>query len=448
MFSAYGDARGARPAITADASGTAAIQLADMSDVVVQDLSLSNPVGPTTAQRQGILVTASTGVVRDVLVQRLWVHNVVATTRNQANGSGGIIFTARGSHFEGVTIQDNTVTDSANAGISVLGGGTARPAADQPWPDASTKVLVTRNVVTRVQGNGIVVFGSEAPVSSWNKVSYAAMANRDYLDFTNRVCNVGLWFFDSNNGLAEHNEVSHTVFKGANAVTNGCDGEAFDIDWNQDGTVFQYNYSHDNEGSFVLICATTSPHRGAIRYNLSVNDGSVYAVAPCENALDPAKYNADGISIYNNTFVSPAPRFAVEDDQEVAKQVIPFLGTLDFRNNILYATAPVPADNYFACGTNCSNNLFYGMPTYGAAALQADPQFVAPNVRGTGMAVPRAFSLRPKSPAACAGAALAPVTVPASAARTDFFGHRVQNPPSVGFAESQCRPSGGGQPQK
>src|SRR5215472_16367327 len=32
------------------------------------------------------------------------------------------------------------------------------------------------------------------------------------------------------------------------------DGEGFDSDYNSRNAIFQHNYSHDNEGGFMLIC--------------------------------------------------------------------------------------------------------------------------------------------------------------------------------------------------
>lgn len=34
----------------------------------------------------------------------------------------------------------------------------------------------------------------------------------------------------------------------------GGDGQGLDVDINCNDTVVQYNYSHDNEGGFVLVC--------------------------------------------------------------------------------------------------------------------------------------------------------------------------------------------------
>jgi hypothetical protein len=58
------------------------------------------------------------------------------------------------------------------------------------------------------------------------------------------------------------------------------DGEGFDSDYNSRNTRFQYNYSHDNEGGFMLICTPVARNQRenigntgtVIRYNISRND--------------------------------------------------------------------------------------------------------------------------------------------------------------------------------
>ena len=49
------------------------------------------------------------------------------------------------------------------------------------------------------------------------------------------------------------------------------DGQAFDSDGFCRNTVFQYNYSHDNDGGFMLICGRENVGT-TIRYNISQND--------------------------------------------------------------------------------------------------------------------------------------------------------------------------------
>lgn len=435
LIGAYGS--GPVPAIHALAVNPAAVTLTDMSNVVIEDLTLTNSTGSPSGIRRGLLVSATSGVVTNVIARRLEVKNVVATSANQESNAGGIVFAASpGARFDGITIQDNKVADLANGGINVSGGGVNRPRADQPWPSASTRVLVTGNTVQRVAGNGILVKGANAPISSHNVVIQAGLANRDFRDPVNRVCNVGLWFFNTNNALAEYNEVSHTVHKGPSARDTGCDGEAFDIDYNQDNTTYQYNYSHNNGGGFMLIC-TDGPRTGTIRYNLSVDDSAVFGAAPCEQIIDPEKSNLTGVTMHNNTFVSSNPQFLSQDSADQARKVLPFFGDFEFKNNIIYATSPVPAQSFFFCGTNCSNNLFFNMPAYGKNAISGDPRFINSKARGTGLGIAKAFRLQSSSIARCKGAAVTPTALPARA-NQDFFGNAIPSVLSIGFHQPPC----------
>jgi hypothetical protein len=58
------------------------------------------------------------------------------------------------------------------------------------------------------------------------------------------------------------------------------DGQGFDSDYNSRHTLFEYNYSHDNEGGFLLVCTpgdrdpavNIGNHDIEVRYNISRND--------------------------------------------------------------------------------------------------------------------------------------------------------------------------------
>jgi hypothetical protein len=250
---------------------------------------------------------------------------------------------------------------------------------------------------------------------------------------------VGIWTFNSNNTVIQYNEVSNMVY-GPSTIPNslnGCDGEGFDADSHQDGTVIQYNYSHDNAGGFMLLCTDYSPHRVAIRYNLSIDDNATFNPTPCDGVIDPATNNLDGVEMYNNTIVSPTPRVTLELDESLAQSLSSLVGSFAFENNIVDATSPDASNHYFGCGSSCTNNLFTGMPVPPGAtnSLTTDPQFVAPSVRGSRRSVANAFRLQPGSPAIGAGVPI-PARFPAPAVR-DFFGVPVQDPPSIGFSESR-----------
>ncbi|MCB0877278.1 MAG: hypothetical protein KDB46_13900, partial [Solirubrobacterales bacterium] len=225
----------------------------------------------------------------------------------------------------------------------------------------------------------------------------------------------GIWAFHANNTRIEHNLVSGMKF-------NGCDGSGYDIDYDQDGTVVQYNRSHDNEGGFMLLCTDDQPRSAQVRFNLSVNDGFSFNSSPCSR---PAG-TYDGIRIYNNTIVGPDPGVGTLG-YETAQLYGP--PSLDFFNNALVATE---AGRGFTCEPGCRRNLFFRMPPAGAEALAKPPRFAARRPY-EGDAPPASFALRPRSAAIGAGA-----RIPTDAER-DFFGTRIDRTgrPDIGFFQTR-----------
>ena len=73
----------------------------------------------------------------------------------------------------------------------------------------------------------------------------------------------GIWPWDCDDTVIQFNEVSG--LKGTK------DGEAFDSDAYTRNTLFQYNYTHDNDGGFLLICCSDNTGT-VVRYNISQND--------------------------------------------------------------------------------------------------------------------------------------------------------------------------------
>jgi hypothetical protein len=228
------------------------------------------------------------------------------------------------------------------------------------------------------------------------------------------ICNAGIWTFHANGTVIQRNEVFGMRF-------NGCDGSGFDVDYDQDGTIVQHNLSHDNEGGFILLCTDAQPRTAQIRFNLSVDDAMVANQSPC--SLKPGS-TFEGLRLVNNTFVAKAMTWGVLGTPTASL----LEGSLEVRNNIFRSTAPQATP--LACGTRCSNNLWFGLPAAGTAAVSADPRFRHAERRGRGrLYVGRAFKLRARSPARRAG-----VPLGGPPAR-DYFGRRVPRVPAIGFSQ-------------
>ena len=424
VIGAYGE--GALPLIDANGTNTAALHLEDTSHIVVRDLELTNP-GNLEEPHRGVYLTALEGPVTDVEIRDLYIHDVTGLVKFSGTGkSGGAIISkplgGSEAKFDSVLIENNRIEDVGRSGIFFVGSSAkTRPLEAEPWSDGGTGIVIRGNTLKRLQGDAIVAHSTSGALIEDNVVSVGNLAGRDYRT-EERNCSAGIWAWNANNTLIQRNEVSGYRF--GQSPTDGCDGTGFDIDNRQAGTTIQYNYSHNNEGGFILLCSDDEPHDAEVRYNLSVDDGKVLNVSPCKF---PTIGTFDDIRVYNNTFVMVNPHTALELSK---LSRISNAGDLLFANNIVYATAP--QTDAMACGDRCTNNLFYNLPPSGTGHVVGDPLFEDVMWRGAGrLEAGAAFRINTGSPAFAAG--LGVVGAPA----TDFFGDEVPLTPSVGMHQVQ-----------
>lgn len=414
LVGAYG--RGPRPLI--GASGEDGVRLENVSHVTVEGLEVINP-GDGTARKRGVHLIAAGEAVAAVTLRDLHVHDVGGNLDKDTGGSGGIQVDSTGpgaGRFRGLVIEDNRVEDVSRSGIFVVGvAGGERPRASEPWPEASSGVRIRRNEIRRIAGDGIVALGTDGARVRRNLVRRGNRAGRGLADPLGMICNAGIWAFHANNTLIEHNLVAGMRF-------NGCDGSGYDIDYDQDGTVVQFNRSRGNEGGFMLLCTDTGPRTATVRFNLSVNDGFSFNSSPCSRPTG----SYDGLRIHNNTIVGPDPGVAILGNPSGALFGPP---GLDFFNNVLVATE---AGRAFDCGPGCRRNLFFRMPAAGGEAIAAPPRFRQRRPYDADTP-PAAFKLRPASAAIGAGAPIPPD------ARRDFFGNPIgrRGAPDIGFFQAR-----------
>jgi hypothetical protein len=172
--------------------------------------------------------------------------------------------------------------------------------------------------------------------------------------------------------LWQFNEVHHTK------RWDG-DGQGLDSDLLLQGTaVFQYNYSHDNEGGFFLDCVNPDGGQTVVRYNLSKNDGNLGDFRR-ENAL-----------VYNNIFYAPDKTLASDFGGRSGAGNI-------FDNNIFWCAGLTGGNKQVF-----SHNSYFGGVTPKPGddhAITSDPKFVNPtSAEGT-----TGFQLRTDSPCLKAG---------------------------------------------
>lgn len=427
---AYGE--GADPKVIG--TGRNAVALTDVVNLVVEDLEISNPgsgepLGEGTAIRNGIVVTAASRTVENVTLRRLKIRDVAGDLTKGPAGSAGILAVTTGPppiRFENLTIEDNTVTEASRSGIAIYGTTeppAKRPGASDPWPAASIGVMVRRNRIDRVAGDGIVSRGTDRAVIEDNVVSRGNLAGRPIGHPLGEICNAGIWAFRANSTRIRRNEVF--------GMKQGCDGTGFDLDYEQDGTVIEQNYSHDNEGGFMLLCWDQG-RSGEVRFNLSVNDAATINFGPCGGHFG----DLGGIRFFNNTIVAPDPIVSM---QGIPQPRLLQPGNFQFFNNLIYATSRRTAP--FPCGGSCSHNLFFNLPASGDDAVADDPRLIDPLRALPGrLAAGPAFRLADRSPARRAGR-----TLPAPDL-ADYFGRQPEpgSAPAIGFDQAPARSTGPG----
>ena len=370
----------------------------------VQDLEITNRGTNREPWRTGVRVVADGfGKMRHIRLRRLEVHDVNGDLRKSREGCG-IFFESRGgrdSHLDDLLIEQCHLARTDRNGICQRTAGGAR----------SLHVVIRSNLLEDIGGDGIKVWGSNGALVERNIVRGGRTRCDDYA--------AGIWPFDSDDTVIQFNEVS--------GVKGIKDGQAFDSDYRCRRSLFQYNYSHDNEGGFMLICTpgTSYNEDTVIRYNLSQSDG-----------INTARVfhfagGAKNTLVHNNTiYVGP-------------KQDVPLLlftewnrghanGTR-FINNIFHVDGRVTYQWGRSTNTVFEHNVFFGRH----ASLPPDPHavtnrppLVQPGSGGQGFASLEGYRLR-SVPEFMRG-----VAIQDSGGR-DFFGQAVppDEAPCVGAFE-------------
>lgn len=252
----------------------------------IRNLEITNR-GASPAVRRGVHVLLDNfGEAHSIALRRLTIHDVNGDDKHKENG--GIIWTTRGdtkpSRFLGLLIEDCFIYRVDRSGIAATSTQWDR----RKW-FPSLNVIIRRNTLDDIGGDGIVPWASDGALIEHNVLANANSRSTNY--------NAGIWPWSCDNTVIQFNEVYGT--RGTK------DGQGFDSDYNSRNTIIQYNYSHDNAGGFVLICDNGSMEPGSsvgnvgtiVRYNISRNDG-----ARAFHLSGPLK----DTHIYNNTiFTGP-----------------------------------------------------------------------------------------------------------------------------------------------
>jgi hypothetical protein len=349
---------GPKPRIDGEGKYPDAVLLRNIEFWEVHDLEVTN-LGPDRQPgRTGVrILSEGSGTMHHIHLNNLEVHDVNGDLHKRTEGCG-IFFESKGSScFDDLLIEDCHVVRTDRNGICQKGDRRAR----------SLHVVIRGNLLEDIGGDGIKVWGSNGALVEHNVVRGCRIRAPDAA--------AGIWPWDSDDTVIQFNEVS--------GAKGNQDGEGFDSDYLCRRSIFQYNYSHDNEGGFMLICSPGDSYceDTIIRYNISQNDGMG------SSRIFNFGGGSNRTSIYNNViFVGP-------DKKLPLLTCGPWNGgnpkNVHFSNNIFYVEGTVryewgQSKNDFSF----EDNVFYGdhqNPPTDPGAILTKPPLANPGGGGSGL---------------------------------------------------------------
>lgn len=392
----------------------------------INHLEITNQGPERQPNRKGVYIHLKDfGTAHHVKLQNLYIHDVNGSNVKKEGGGAGILWNAEGkvkpSRFDGLLIENCRLERCDRNGI--IGGGYWRRSEWFP----SLHVVIRGNHLDDIGGDGIVPIACDGALVEKNVVRNAGQR------FPEGDSSCGIWPWSCDNTTVQFNEVS--------GMRGPWDAQGYDSDWNCKNTIIQYNYSHDNEGGFLLICndggqlkSDSVGNFGTIaRYNLSVNDG--YRVTGRSAGFSPVFHvtgSTENTHVYNNTVVVGKKPAGADGHIVTFDTWNGWPKDTNFTNNILFAEDTVQYKYGQAVGVRFNNNLYWGRHENAPddpQAVRKDPLFFV-MLMGKPGPIPD-YRLRKGSPALDAG-----ITVSHNGGR-DLLGRPLpkDSPPSLGALE-------------
>jgi hypothetical protein len=125
---------------------------------------------------------------------------------------------------------------------------------------AFKNIVFRGNYIERVAGDGIVL----AQTSKGSVVESNIIKDASASPETTTGCYAAAWAYYADNCVFRYNEAYGTLY-------GYHDGEAWDFDNQCNYSVYEYNYSHHNQGGAMLFMG--SQYDNVFRFNISANDG-------------------------------------------------------------------------------------------------------------------------------------------------------------------------------
>lgn len=389
----YGE--GARPVLNGEGKVENLVSLYNQECITIENLELTNldsqfstsfelnsNNNKSKALRAVNVSAKDFGIIHNITLRGLHIHDVNGKLNMKWNG--GIFFdvkaTVQGSEikgvptkYDGILIENNIIERVDRSALKLVSSSWCNqsvkndPNLPLNWYP-STNVIVRNNRIDKVGGDAITTRDTDGALIEYNKVSDSRYQETGY--------NAGIWPFQATNTVIQYNEVYRT--RGVQ------DGQGFDTDHISSDTVMQYNYSHDNEGGFMLVMNGFPHVSPTIRYNISINDK--------DKTIEFSRGTPAGVVFYNNTLYSDSKlrgRAGIIDMPNTKAGT----GNREafFFNNIFYYPE---GESFFVEQSDAKNNmdkfLFYNNAYSGVTPPTQETQAI------TGITVPENVSAIPK----------------------------------------------------
>ncbi len=396
--------------------------------ITIRNLEITNSnVNNERQMYRGIYILGEDiGTLHNIKLQNLYIHNVTGSLRpgNTTKENGGIYYEILGnkveSKFDSLIIEGCRIIDVDRVGISNKSSWWVRTLTTNTSWYPSTNIVIRNNYVERSGGNGLIIRDAQSPLIEYNVFKKCGL----------KVNGNAMFTFNCDDALVQYNEASETVYNEGDVDASGFDG-----DFRCKRTLFQYNYSHDNDGGFMVVVCLGGPTRFndscVVRYNISQNDGGkIFHISG----------QTTNTFIYNNTIYMGGNREAYAADHSSWNS---WPDSTFYFNNIFINTDSLHGEFKFNSSTNnfFDNNIYYG---FNSEFIPLDSNRIIENPRlvNSGIATSiddlDGYKLESNSPAINSGLILPNIS------GQDFFGNPVPfdvSLPDIGAHEYQGNPT-------
>lgn len=280
---------------------SSAVLLYDAEYITLENLEITNEGNHIIGEhyslgekmnRTGVSVIAKNkGVRHGIVLRNLCIHDVNGNVYDKHMNNGGIYITALRPDSEDITgvarYKDVTIEGCFVYRVSRWGIAAGYSYAHEKFQGAELQketflkyghedMKICNNYVKAAGGDGITTMYALNPVVEHNMADSVAceINDRIYSEPGNKMGKVaaGIWPWKCKDALFRYNEVADTRLNQ--------DGMAYDAD-SGDGTIYESNYSRQNEGGCIMFCLQEAIHN-IFRDNISFDDlGGT--ISPSEN---------------------------------------------------------------------------------------------------------------------------------------------------------------------